>query len=81
MRDERSGNDVGITTTSGQLKLKINTDNSITDNNNSFGVDETKNMILYKTSENEEQEYLKENPSIMDKVNTCIGLNVIFKGE
>ena len=77
----RHGNDLSLGTTKGQLRLKINEDNTITDSNNSFGIESTKNITLKKVSENEKQKYIKDDDSIVDRINACITAGTIYKGE
>lgn len=77
----RHGNDLSLGTTKGQLRLKINEDNTITDSNNSFGIESTKNITLKKVSENEKQKYIKDDDSIVDGINACITAGTIYKGE
>lgn len=83
------GNDVGLGTTTGQIKLKINSDGTITDTNNL--VDEKikarglnidlSNVTLTKASSTEEQEYVIYKPSINARINNSISENAIYKGE
>lgn len=77
----RHGNDLSLGTTRGELKLKLNEDYTITDSNNSFGIEETKNITFKKLSTKEEQEYSKDSFDLIGRINACIEIKSIYNGE
>lgn len=85
----RGGSDIALGTTSGEIKLRINNDGSITDSNNlidenikasELNVDFS-NVTLKKESISEEQEYLKYFPSIMTHINSSVSGNAVYNGN
>lgn len=77
------GGDVGLRTASGEMELTINSDGTITDSYiSSLAIyNQKSNVTLKRTSEKEEQEYLRESPTIMNHINMSVENNAISKGE
>ncbi|MCI8410998.1 MAG: hypothetical protein HFJ40_00820 [Clostridia bacterium] len=79
------GSDVGLRTSSGEIKLKINTNGILTDTNNllSDSIKERglnidlSNITLKKASTQEQQEHLKNFPSIMTHINNSVSNNAV----
>lgn len=78
----RHGNDLSLGTAKGQLRLKLNSDETITDSNNSFGIEKTKNITLAKISKSEEEKYISSDDyALIGRINACIKEGTIYNGE
>ena len=75
------GGDIGRRTTSGELKLKINSDGTITDTNNILDFSALANVTLKKVSDQLEKEILQRQPSIMTDINNSISENTLTIGK